>query len=105
MIRRKAEAKCKKAQAGCAKAKTGFKKAGAFSKAAIIKDIKTEARILKISAGSAEKYAEKVAEKVSAWAEKREKVTRDDLNRLIAKEIAKYNKDLAFMYKNRGKII
>ena len=105
MIGKKAKTECEKARAKCKKAKAGLEKAEAFSKKAIVKDIKTEAKILKISAGAAEKYAEKVAEKISVWTEKRGKVTQDDLDRLIAKEIAKYNKDLAFVYKNRGKII
>ena len=87
------------------KAKAVSKKTEVFSRKSIIKDIRTEAKVIKISAGSAEKYAEKVADSVEKWAERREGVTQDDLNRIIAKELAKYNKDLAFIYKNRGKII
>lgn len=90
-----------------AKTKTERKKAKAitFSKKLIVKDITLEAKILGIASGSAEIFAEKVAEKVAKWAEKRESVTEDDINMQIAKEINRYNKDLAFVYKNRGKII
>lgn len=76
-----------------------------FSKAYVVKDIMLEAKVLGISAGAAKVFAEKVAEKVAKWAERRESVTEDDINTQIAKEINRYSKDLAFVYKNRGKII
>lgn len=80
-------------------------KAKSFSKELVVKDIMLEAKILGISVGAAEVFAEKVAIKVSTWAKQRESVTEDDINMQIAKEINRYNKDLAFVYKNRGKII
>ena len=95
-----AQAKSKKALAGSNKAK-----ALSFSKAVVVRDIMFEAKVLGISVGAAEEFAEKVSEKVVKWAERRQSVTEDDLNTQIAKEINKYNKDLAFIYKNRGKII
>lgn len=76
-----------------------------FSKTYVVKDIMLEAKVLGISAGSAKVFAEKVAEKVAKWAERRESVTEDDINTQIAKEINRYSKDLAFVYRNRGKII
>ena len=84
---------------------TSNKKVKAFSKTLIVKDIMLEAKVLGISVGAAEQYAKKVSEKVVKWAERREAVTEDDINMEIAKEINKYNKDLSFVYKNRGKII
>ncbi|MBQ6127953.1 hypothetical protein IJI69_04720 [Candidatus Saccharibacteria bacterium] len=79
--------------------------AKSFSKTAVVKDILLEAKVLGIASGSAKVFAEKVAEKVAKWAERRESVTEDDINTQIAKEINRYSKDLAFVYQNRGKII
>ena len=76
-----------------------------MSKALIVKDIMLESKILRISTGSAKAFAEKTAEKVAKWAEKKGGVTENDINSQIAKEIKKYSKDLAFIYENRGKII
>ncbi len=76
-----------------------------FSKKQVVKDIMLEAKVLGISAGAGEKYAEKVAGKIAKWAERREEVTQADIDAQIAKEVSRYSKDLAFVYKNRGKII
>lgn len=100
MVRKKAQTETKKALAGSNKAKTL-----SFSKAVVARDIMFEAKALGVFSGAAKEYAEKVSEKVARWAERREKITEDDINTQIAKEIAKYNRDLAFIYKNRGKII
>ena len=100
MVERKAKAQLQKALAGSRKAKEL-----SFSKAVVVRDIMFEAKALGISQGSAKVFAEKVAEKVTKWAERRASITEDDINAQIAKEISKYNKDLSFIYKNRGKII
>lgn len=96
----KARAEKKIAKADCKKAKTV-----SLSKTLIVKDIMLEAKIVGIKPGAAEKFAEKVAVKVTKWAERRASVTESDINSAIAKEINKYSRDLAFIYKNRGKII
>lgn len=115
----KAEAELKKAKAVSVKAKALYgkpravsrkaeatsRKAKAFSKDALEKELLKEARALKISKEESGKYVKKVAEKVTKWVEKRAGVTKADINRVVAKEVEKYNKDLAFIYKNRGKII
>ena len=100
MVGRKAQAVSQKALAGSRKAKEL-----SFSKAVVVRDILFEAKALRISQGSAKVFAEKVAEKVAKWAERRESITEDDINMQIAKEIGKYSRDLSFIYKNRGKII
>lgn len=114
MVSSKAEAELKKAKAKkikakpqriLAKAKRKKPQALKLSKSIITKDILKEAKVLKISNETAEKYVKIVSEKVTNWAEKRATVTKSDINRQIAKEIKKYNKDLAFIYENRGKII
>mgnify|MGYP001079007234 CR=1 FL=1 len=80
-------------------------KAKAFSIEDLRKDILHEAKLLKISETVAETIADRAIGKVGKWAEKRAAVTSDDLNRQIAKELEKYNADLAYVYQNRGKII
>ncbi len=105
--RKLAIAKSKKAKAESEKTLAGSIKARelSFSKNVVVRDIMFEAKVLGISEGAAEKFAEKVSERVTKWAEQRESITEDDINTQIAKEINKYSKDLAFVYKNRGKII
>ena len=107
MIRKKAIAKSKLAQVKSQKAIAGSNKAKelSFSKAVVVRDVMFEAKALGISQGAAKVFAEKAAEKVTDWAERRESITEDDITTQIAKEVSKYSKDLAFVYKNRGKII
>lgn len=76
-----------------------------FSKARLVKEIITEGKVLGLHPGSTELIAEKVAEKVSEWSSGRSEITKDDLTRITARELARYNKDLSFVYKNRDKII
>ena len=107
MVRKKTIAKSKLAQTKSQKAIAGSNKAKAlsFSKAVVVRDVMFEAKALGISQGAAKVFAEKVAEKVTDWAKRRESITEDDINTQIAKEVNKYNRDLAFVYQNRGKII
>ena len=97
---KKAKALLKKAIVKSEKAK-----AKCFSKTFVVKDIMLESKVLGVSEGAAEKFADIVSDRVMKWAERRESITEDDVNTQIAKEIKKYSKDLAFVYKNRGKII
>lgn len=80
-------------------------KAKTFSIEDLKKDILHEAKLLKVSDAVAETIASRAVEKVEKWIEKRSAVTSDDLNRQIAKELQKYNADLAYVYQIRGKII
>lgn len=79
--------------------------AKAFSVEGLKKDILGEAKKLKVPETVAQTMADRTIEKVGKWIEKRAAVTSDDLNRQIAKELQKYNADLAYVYQNRGKII
>ena len=76
-----------------------------LSKKKIHEDIKREAKVLGLHAGSAELIADKVVEKIMTWGKKRAMVTEDDLNKRLAKELTKYNEDLAYLFEVRGKII
>ena len=76
-----------------------------FSRKKLAKEIMQEARVLEIHSGAAEILAETVATSVEAWAKKRTMITQADLDRAVARELKKYNADLAYVYQNRGKII
>lgn len=76
-----------------------------FSERKLLNDIMREARVLNLHPGTAEFVAKRAIMKAKQWAEGRSMVTADDLTRVISKELAKYNKDLAFVYKQRDKII
>lgn len=76
-----------------------------FSKQVLIKDILEQARSLKIEEGLAQMIAEKTANKIEIWAKKRAIIIQEELEQKIGNELAKFNKDLAYVYFNRGKII
>ena len=104
----KAKAKYKKAQAVSKaseqKARADKKKVK-FSRKKLIDDIMFEARVLGRHTGSAKIVAEKVADEVEQWAERREFITADDIRRAASVRLKKYDEDLAYIYKNYGKII
>lgn len=76
-----------------------------FNKQDLYEEILREAKVLAIPSGAAEAMAEKTAASVEKWVTKRATVTLDDIWRRVAAEAEKYNQDLAYVYKNRGKII
>lgn len=76
-----------------------------FSAESLKKEILKETRLLKISDTVAETIAERVTAQVEKWISRRTAVTVDDLNQQIAKELEKYDADLSYVYRNRGKII
>lgn len=83
----------------------GGKMIAKFSKRKLIDDIEREARVLGLHRGSIDLIAERVAEKVARWAEGRAEITEEDLVRVAARELSRYNKDLSYVYKNRDKLI
>ena len=76
-----------------------------LSKKKVHEEIKREARVLGLHAGTAEIIADKVTDKVMAWSKKRSMITENDLNQKLAKEIKKYNEDLAYLFESKDKII
>ncbi len=76
-----------------------------FDRAKLKADLMKEAKVLGIAESTAETIVKQVVDKVAVWTEKRAAITIDDLNRQIAKEVKKFNADLAYVYQNRGKII
>lgn len=76
-----------------------------FDEEKLRENILVEARALGIPIESIRPVVDQVVRKVSDWVSTRSMVTELDLDRRIALEIKKYNKDLAYVYQNRGKII
>lgn len=76
-----------------------------FNEKSLQNELLHSAKAVGLSAGAAELVAEKITTKVAERVAKRAAITADDLNRFIAEEAEKFNKDLAYVYKNRGKII
>lgn len=76
-----------------------------FNEQEMQQELLHSARAVGISVAAAELIVAKIVKKVAERMAKRAVVTVDDLNRFIADEAEKYSKDLAYVYKNRGKII
>ena len=76
-----------------------------FSKKKLVAEILFEARVLNRHLGAAKIIAERVADEVETWASEHSFITEDDITQVASKKIAKYDKDLAYIFKNRGKII
>ena len=81
------------------------KKKTKFSKKKLIQEIMFEAKVLNRHLGATKIIAEKTADEVEKWAEKRAYITEEDITRVASEKLKKYDKDLAYIYKNRGKII
>ena len=71
----------------------------------ISQNLKTHAKGLDLPIGSAEVFIEKSLNSAKKSLAKRSIVTEDDITRIIAKELHKYNSDLAYIYENHDKII
>ena len=86
------------------RSRTGNRKVR-FSKKRLREDILGEAKVLGRHMGAAEIVADKVVKEVAKWAEDKTVITEDDITRVASKKLEKYDTDLAYIYKNRGKII
>lgn len=67
--------------------------------------LKHDAKALDIPIGAAEIFIDKAVSAATKTLETKKIITSDDLDREITKELKKYHKDLAYVYKNRGTII
>ena len=76
-----------------------------LSKKKIHEEIKREAKVLGLHPGTSEIIADKVTDKIMNWSKKRSVITEDDLNQRLVKELEKYNKDLAYLFESKGKVI
>lgn len=76
-----------------------------FNAAKIKKSIKIDAIGVGIPAGAAEVFADKAMQSARKSLKTKSIITEQDLTLAISKELTKYNADLAYVYKNRDKII
>lgn len=76
-----------------------------FDAKKIKKNIKIDAVGVGIPVGAAEVFATKATEAVYKNLKSKAIITEKDLNLALAKELAKYNADLAYVYRNRDTII
>ncbi|MCL1839759.1 hypothetical protein FWF89_02025 [Candidatus Saccharibacteria bacterium] len=82
-----------------------MKKTKAYSSAALKQQILTDAKSLKIAEHWAETMADKTVKYVDDWIKDRGTVTEADINRVVHNQLKELNADLAYIYKNRGKIL
>ncbi len=76
-----------------------------FSTSDFKDEILHEAKILGIPDAVAKTITDRTTGQIEKWVKKRAAITAEDLNQQVAKELGKYNADLAYVYQNRGKII
>ena len=76
-----------------------------FDEKALRKELKIDARALGIPVGSAEIFIDKTLESIKKQLKSKSIITNKDLERMVTKELKKYNPDLAYVYKNRDTII
>lgn len=69
------------------------------------KELKIHARALGIPVGAAESFIDETIKSVKSSLKKKTMITKSDLERLVTKELKKYNADFAYVYQNRDKII
>ena len=71
----------------------------------LIKELEIDAKAVGIPSGAAEIFIEKSISAAKKSLKSKKIITEKDLERAIAKELKKYNTDLAYVYENRDKII
>ncbi|MBR3164025.1 hypothetical protein IKF15_01860 [Candidatus Saccharibacteria bacterium] len=76
-----------------------------YSHEGIKQSILCHARGMRLPEKWSEKIAERAAQGVDKWIEDKEVVTEEDLKQRICKELETLSPDIAFVYKNHGKII
>lgn len=76
-----------------------------FDETKIKKDLKIDAHALGIPSGAAEIFIQEVIKHLKKALKSKDIITEKDLERLMIKELKKYNADLAYVYENRDKII
>ena len=75
------------------------------TKKQILKELKVHARAVGLPEGSAESFIKATVSAVQKSLKNKTVITNADLTRSIAKELKKYNQDLAYVYQNHDKII
>lgn len=68
-------------------------------------ELKVHTKALGIAPGAAEIFIDRSLKAAVKSLKSRKVVTKADLTRAVSKELAKYHADLAYVFKNYGKII
>jgi len=76
-----------------------------YSATAFKQQILADAKSLKIAEKWAETIADQTIKHVDQWIKDRGAITTDDLNRVAYKKLKELHPDLAYISKNRGKIL
>lgn len=76
-----------------------------FNENSLRKKLKIDARALGIPAGAAESFINETIKSTLKTLKGKSIITNNDLKRIVYKELKKYHADLAYVYKNRDKII
>lgn len=76
-----------------------------FSEKTIRKELKIDAVALGIPSGATEVFIEKAMIGIKKNIGQKKTITENDLVNLLYQELKKYNADLAYVQKNRGRII
>ena len=76
-----------------------------FDQTKITKELKIDAKALGIPSGAAEDFIKHALKATTKKLSNKKIITYSDLKRTLTKELQKYNKDLAYVYKNRDTII
>lgn len=76
-----------------------------FSELKLRRDIMREGRVLNRHPGAMEIVADKVCREVEKWAKERDEVTQKELDKATAARIRKYDADVAYLYRMRGRWI
>lgn len=76
-----------------------------FDEEALKKTLKIDARAVGIPSGAVESFIKHTLADTKKQLKDKTTITEKDLTRTVAKELKKYNKDLAYVYENRDKIV
>jgi 2-phosphoglycerate kinase len=82
-----------------------MKKAKPYSSSTLKRQILADAKALSIAEKWAETIATKTVKHVDVWIKDKGTVTEDDIVRVAHKKLKELNSDLAYIYKNRGKML
>ena len=76
-----------------------------FSENTLKRELMIDAKGVGIPVGAAEEFIKRTIIDAKKSFKDKEIITEDDLKRAVWRELKKYNADLAYVYKNRDKII
>lgn len=69
------------------------------------RELKIHAKALGIPSGAADSFIDETIKTVKKNLKKKTVITKADFERMVARELRKYNADFAYVYQNRDKII